>query len=54
MPKVPHTGYGYIKKGKKQGSGFVVDMFVEKPSVEMANDYLSSGEYLWNSGMFLF
>lgn len=54
VPKVTHTGYGYIKKGKKQGSGFVVDMFVEKPSVEMANDYLSSGEYLWNSGMFLF
>jgi len=49
----PHTGYGYIKKGVGQGIGFVVDKFVEKPSLELAQDYLTSGEYYWNSGMFL-
>jgi mannose-1-phosphate guanylyltransferase len=50
----PNTGYGYIKKGKFQGSGFAVDAFVEKPSSEVAKMYLESGEYFWNSGMFLF
>ncbi len=50
----PHTGYGYIKKGESQGSGFAVDAFVEKPSIEVAKEYLESGNYLWNSGMFLF
>jgi mannose-1-phosphate guanylyltransferase len=50
----PHTGYGYIKRGVEQGAGFVVDEFVEKPSVELAQTYLSSGNYYWNSGMFLF
>jgi len=54
VPHEPHTGYGYIKKGKSEGAGFIVDQFVEKPSVGLAKDYLSSGEYLWNSGMFLF
>jgi len=50
----PNTGYGYIKKGKSQGPGFAVDAFVEKPSIEVAKEYLESGDYLWNSGMFLF
>ncbi len=54
VPTGPHTGYGYIKKGKQQGAGFVVDSFVEKPSVETAEDYVSSNQYLWNSGLFLF
>jgi mannose-1-phosphate guanylyltransferase len=54
VPREPHTGYGYIKKGKQQGAGFVVDSFVEKPSIEMAEDYVASSEYFWNSGMFLF
>ena len=54
VPREPHTGYGYIKKGKQQGAGFVVDSFVEKPSIEMAEDYLASRNYCWNSGMFLF
>lgn len=53
VPSEPHTGYGYIKKGKAEGSGFFVDKFVEKPSVDIAKDYLGNGEYLWNSGMFL-
>lgn len=53
VPSEPNTGYGYIKKGKTEGSGFLVDKFVEKPSSEIAKDYLASGDYLWNSGMFL-
>ena len=50
----PNTGYGYIKKGESQGPGFTVDAFVEKPSREVAKEYLDSGDYFWNSGMFLF
>ena len=50
----PITGYGYIKKGQSQSPGFTVDTFVEKPSIEVAKEYLESGDYLWNSGMFLF
>ena len=54
VPNEAHTGYGYIKMGDKDGSGFVVDKFVEKPSIDVARDYIDSGSYLWNSGMFLF
>lgn len=54
VPHKPHTGYGYIKKGKAKGAGFIVDAFVEKPEIEVATDYLNSGNYYWNSGMFLF
>jgi len=50
----PHAGYGYIKRGLEQDVGFVVDKFVEKPSIELAKNYVNSGEYYWNSGMFLF
>ena len=54
VPGEAHTGYGYIKTGDNVGSGFVVDKFVEKPSSDVASDYIESGNYLWNSGMFLF
>ncbi len=50
----PNTGYGYIKKGEPQGHGFTVDAFVEKPSIDVAKEYLKSDNYFWNSGMFLF
>jgi len=50
----PNTGYGYIKKGESQGPGFTVDAFIEKPSIDVAIEYLESGDYFWNSGMFLF
>jgi mannose-1-phosphate guanylyltransferase len=53
VPSEPHTGYGYIKKGKAEGSGFFVDKFVEKPSEDIAKSYLDTGDYLWNSGMFM-
>ena len=54
VPSAPHTGYGYIKRGKDIGEGFEVDAFVEKPSSDVAQNYFSSGDYYWNSGMFLF
>lgn len=49
-PTRPETGYGYIRSGEN----FSVVEFVEKPNAETAQAYLDSGEYLWNSGMFLF
>ncbi len=61
-PRLPHTGYGYIHKGKPLEDGeapvgtpapLEVRAFVEKPDLETAKAYLESGEYLWNSGVFL-
>ncbi|MCQ8847212.1 mannose-1-phosphate guanylyltransferase/mannose-6-phosphate isomerase [Alteromonas stellipolaris] len=54
VPTEPHTGYGYIKAGEKLTEGFGVEKFVEKPDLETAQGYVSSGKYLWNSGMFMF
>ena len=55
MPDCPETGYGYIKKDAdvKNGNAFAVDRFVEKPDRETAIGYLNSGDYFWNSGMFV-
>lgn len=54
-PTHPETGYGYIQKGAGlESGGFEVARFVEKPPQELANSYLESGCYLWNSGMFMF
>lgn len=51
----PETGYGYIQRGDSFGeSAFNVRRFVEKPDLATAEKYLDSGEYYWNSGMFLF
>ncbi|MEI8605399.1 mannose-1-phosphate guanylyltransferase/mannose-6-phosphate isomerase [Pseudoalteromonas sp. B160] len=50
----PETGYGYIKRGEQFDTGFVVDAFVEKPDSRTAEQYIQSGDYYWNSGMFLF
>ncbi len=54
-PDCPETGYGYIKFNPDicDGRAFQVDRFVEKPSLEIAKEYLASDEYLWNSGMFV-
>lgn len=65
VPDRPETGYGYIKKGRgvpvaqEFGIGddisvFAIDRFVEKPDFETARTYVNSGEYCWNSGMFMF
>ncbi|WP_432697901.1 mannose-1-phosphate guanylyltransferase/mannose-6-phosphate isomerase [Marinobacterium sp. YM272] len=53
VPSHPETGYGYIRRGKALGGAFQVAQFVEKPDLETATDYLATGEYYWNSGMFL-
>lgn len=54
VPNKPNTGYGYIKRGNDLGEGFAVDEFVEKPNLELAQRYVASGKYYWNSGIFLF
>lgn len=55
VPTAPETGYGYIKQGELVGeSAYRVAQFVEKPSLATAEEYLKSGIYHWNSGMFLF
>ena len=54
VPNRPETGYGYIRRGSILDGGFALDRFVEKPDATTAQAYLDSGEYFWNSGMFLF
>jgi mannose-1-phosphate guanylyltransferase len=58
-PTRPETGFGYIRKGdkKKDAKGenvFLVKEFREKPNLEKAIEFLDSGEFLWNSGLFAF
>ena len=52
-PTSPQTGFGYIKHKDSFGDSgeFDVDQFIEKPNIESAQKYISSGEYFWNSGM---
>lgn len=52
VPTRPETGYGYLKT-KKQGGILRVDKFVEKPDLSRARQFVKSGNYLWNSGMFV-
>jgi mannose-1-phosphate guanylyltransferase/mannose-6-phosphate isomerase len=63
VPEGPETGYGYIQKGNsitapgRNGetvTAAAIRRFVEKPDLETARSYLASGEYCWNSGMFMF
>lgn len=59
-PYIPHTGYGYIKFNSKistkvgETEFFSVEEFREKPSLELAKEYVEEGNYFWNSGMFLY
>ncbi len=54
-PSAPETGYGYIEGGEPlRGGGLRIKRFVEKPSAEVASEYLLSGNFFWNSGMFVF
>jgi mannose-1-phosphate guanylyltransferase/mannose-6-phosphate isomerase len=54
-PAGPETGYGYIKVGDEVSAGvFKAEAFREKPDSQTATAYVESGDYLWNSGMFLF
>lgn len=54
-PTHPETGYGYVKfkSDGSVGNAYEVDRFVEKPTLELAKEYLTTEEYLWNSGMFI-
>ncbi len=56
VPTAPETGYGYIRRGASiaETAGYQVAQFVEKPDLTTATHYLESGEFYWNSGMFLF
>ena len=63
IPDAPETGYGYIRKGEPVHSGasaavpeaaYAIREFVEKPDLATARKYVDSGEYCWNSGMFMF
>ena len=54
VPDQPHTGYGYIKSDDVLDAGFSVSEFVEKPDLATATKYVESGQYFWNSGMFMF
>jgi len=53
-PTHPEPGFGYLKVGKVQGRGFVVERFVEKPALAIARRMVRSGKFLWNAGMFVF
>lgn len=54
VPHSPETGYGYIRVETPSGDHPVdISAFVEKPNAEKAEEFLASGQYLWNSGMFL-
>ncbi len=53
-PNRPEIGYGYIKFEKSDNKVIKVEKFVEKPDLKTAEEYLSSGMYLWNAGMFIF
>ncbi|HSW13075.1 MAG TPA: sugar phosphate nucleotidyltransferase, partial [Solimonas sp.] len=55
VPQRPETGYGYIQAGEPLAEGGRrIARFVEKPALELAQQYLADGGYFWNSGMFLF
>ena len=54
VPTHAETGYGYIQSGAPVGAALTVAAFVEKPDAETAEGYFKSGEYYWNSGIFMF
>jgi len=54
VPNKPETGYGYIRRGEGAGPQYPVAQFVEKPNLKTAEEYVASGVYYWNSGMFMF
>src|ERR1700687_2243146 len=51
---VPETGYGYIRRREGKGPGYPVAHFIEKPPLDLAAQFVASGDYFWNSGMFVF
>jgi mannose-1-phosphate guanylyltransferase/mannose-6-phosphate isomerase len=55
-PDRPETGYGYIEVGNEIAGARIynISKFKEKPNLELAKKYISTGKYYWNSGMFMF
>ncbi|MBU2515093.1 mannose-1-phosphate guanylyltransferase/mannose-6-phosphate isomerase [bacterium] len=53
QPDTPNTGYGYIKSGKALKKGHKVDRFTEKPDSKTALEFIKSGDYSWNAGIFM-
>lgn len=54
-PEKPHTGYGYIECGEQINDlSFKISSFKEKPTLDVAKEFLKQGNYFWNSGMFVF
>ena len=54
VPTAPETGYGYIRHGELRAGTAPIEEFIEKPDHTRAASFLQAGDYLWNSGMFLF
>ena len=54
VPTEPQVGFGYIERGAEIGNGYWVKSFREKPPAAVAQEYLDSGHYYWNSGIFMF
>jgi mannose-1-phosphate guanylyltransferase/mannose-6-phosphate isomerase len=55
VPTSANTGYGYIKSSEENNDGaYKVEQFIEKPDLQTAEKYIEQGNYLWNSGMFMF
>ena len=54
VPTAAETGYGYIQHGAPDGAVYRIARFVEKPLLERAREFVKSGDYYWNSGMFMF
>ena len=54
VARTPETGYGYIRRAPGAGPIAPIAQFVEKPDVVRAREFIASGEYFWNSGMFMF
>ena len=50
----PETGYGYIRRGAGEGPAYPVAQFIEKPPLDVAQQFVASRDYFWNSGMFVF
>jgi mannose-1-phosphate guanylyltransferase/mannose-6-phosphate isomerase len=54
VPTAPETGYGYIQRGAPRGALHAIARFIEKPDPKRALEFVESGDYYWNSGMFMF
>jgi mannose-1-phosphate guanylyltransferase/mannose-6-phosphate isomerase len=54
LAHAPETGYGYIRRGEGNGPAYPVAQFIEKPPLDVAQQFVASGDYFWNSGMFVF